>query len=67
MYSKYEMRLAQIRDAIRSGKAFLATYLGRRKVVGYNPDTGRAVTQNDNEPDYNRMSFMVCSDEIEID
>lgn len=60
-----ERRLAAIREAIRQGRAVLNTAWGRRKVVGYNPETGWAITNNRGVYT-DQQSFMVTEDSIHI-
>jgi len=52
--------------AIKEGRAFLDTAWGRRKVVGYNDDTGWAVTNNTGQY-VDQRSFMVCLSDIKIE
>lgn len=60
-----EKELEPLFKAIREGRATLETAWGMRKVVGYNDETGWAVTNNTG--DYSdQRSFMVCRDAIKI-
>lgn len=52
--------------AILEGRAFLDTAWGRRKVVGYNDDTGWALTNNTGNRTDDR-SFMVALDQMVIE
>ena len=61
-----EAKLGLIYAAIPEGHAYLDTFVGRRKVIGYQHDTGWAVTQNDGENHLNQRSFMVCWSDIKI-
>jgi len=66
MTSERQTMLSRVHKAIRDGKAFLDTFVGKRKVVSYNDETGNAVTNNSGDF-YNRQTFMVCLDHISIE
>jgi hypothetical protein len=53
------VRLQEAREAIRSGRAYLETAWGRRKVTGYDDETGWAYTEGD-------RSFMVALESIKF-
>jgi hypothetical protein len=57
-------RVAPILAAIAEGRAYLETAWGRRKVTGYNDETGWAHTRNDGERE--GRSFMVCLEAIKV-
>lgn len=52
-------------QAIDEGRAYLNTYVGVRKVVSYNAETGDTVTNNRGDF-YDRRSFCVCAGGILI-
>jgi hypothetical protein len=59
--------LAVIREAIREGRAYLDTFLGRMEVKSYNHDTGWAVTNRPGSTSpYSQHSFMICIDAIKF-
>lgn len=60
-----EAMLAPYFKAIREGRAFLNTAWGRKKVTGYNHDSGWVVTNNTGNY-LDQQSFMVCLNDIEI-
>ena len=51
--------LERVQQAVREGRAYLDTFVGRRKVVSYNHSTGDAVTNNTGDL-YDRRTFCVC-------
>jgi hypothetical protein len=51
--------------AIRDGRAYLDTFVGRCKVTSYDDTTGWAVTNNSGAY-LDQRSFMVCLDSIKI-
>lgn len=60
-----EEQLAKVREAISQGLAYLHTFRGIRKVTGYNPQSGWAVTNNTGDR-MDQSSFMVSVDQILI-
>jgi len=63
--TKQQTLLDQVYTAIRESRAYLDTFVGRRKVIGYNDATGEAITNNTGDP-YDRRTFIVCLDHIKI-
>lgn len=57
------VRLESTVEAIREGRAYLDTFVGRRKVTGYNDSTGWAVTGTGSNP----RSFMICLEDIKVE
>jgi hypothetical protein len=55
-------RLEATLRAIREGRAYLETYIGRRKVTGYDDRTGDAVTGSG----WDQRTFLVTLEAIKI-
>ena len=64
MRTTQQQRLDEIHRAIREGRAYLETFVGKRKVTAYNDATGWAMTGNGAWMD--QRSFMVTLDDIKI-